>query len=165
MIRRPPRSTLFPYTTLFRSIGAKLLLLDHAPQVLISGGDHAYVHRDRAAAAEALDLPLLQNAQEFRLEFQRKVADFIEKQRAAIRGLKASLALGNGARKGASLVPEEFTLQQRRGNRGTVNGYERLLAARAGSMEGLCHHFLPSACLPAKEDGAIHWRHHVDFLK
>src|SRR5258708_11858504 len=24
MIRRPPRSTLFPYTTLFRSIGARL---------------------------------------------------------------------------------------------------------------------------------------------
>src|SRR3712207_8271799 len=28
MIRRPPRSTLFPYTTLFRS---DLLLLDHLP--------------------------------------------------------------------------------------------------------------------------------------
>src|SRR3712207_6908626 len=26
MIRRPPRSTLFPYTTLFRSSGAKLTL-------------------------------------------------------------------------------------------------------------------------------------------
>src|SRR5260370_17131411 len=27
MIRRPPRSTLFPYTTLFRSIGYRLLLV------------------------------------------------------------------------------------------------------------------------------------------
>src|SRR3712207_8356059 len=27
MIRRPPRSTLFPYTTLFRSEGARLALL------------------------------------------------------------------------------------------------------------------------------------------
>src|SRR5256714_14049283 len=26
MIRRPPRSTLFPYTTLFRSLGTKFLL-------------------------------------------------------------------------------------------------------------------------------------------
>src|SRR3712207_8691246 len=25
MIRRPPRSTLFPYTTLFRSVGCKLI--------------------------------------------------------------------------------------------------------------------------------------------
>src|SRR5258708_29898479 len=35
MIRRPPRSTLFPYTTLFRSVAvvsvAALLLLDFAP--------------------------------------------------------------------------------------------------------------------------------------
>src|SRR5258707_12048223 len=30
MIRRPPRSTLFPYTTLFRSQGAVLLLRDAA---------------------------------------------------------------------------------------------------------------------------------------
>src|SRR3989442_3030540 len=28
MIRRPPRSTLFPYTTLFRSIGAVKVMLD-----------------------------------------------------------------------------------------------------------------------------------------
>src|SRR3712207_7366478 len=29
MIRRPPRSTLFPYTTLFRSCCRRLLLPDH----------------------------------------------------------------------------------------------------------------------------------------
>src|SRR5256885_9778032 len=28
MIRRPPRSTLFPYTTLFRSPGARVVVLD-----------------------------------------------------------------------------------------------------------------------------------------
>src|SRR3712207_9446907 len=29
MIRRPPRSTLFPYTTLFRSVGMTLVLITH----------------------------------------------------------------------------------------------------------------------------------------
>src|SRR2546429_4205077 len=33
MIRRPPRSTLFPYTTLFRSIGAAML----APILFFAG--------------------------------------------------------------------------------------------------------------------------------
>src|SRR5687768_17710729 len=33
MIRRPPRSTLFPYTTLFRSLGARLLA-DHGDRPL-----------------------------------------------------------------------------------------------------------------------------------
>src|SRR5688572_32186742 len=35
MLRRPPRSTLFPYTTLFRSgepLGASWLFFDHAPE-------------------------------------------------------------------------------------------------------------------------------------
>src|SRR3712207_8048206 len=49
MIRRPPRSTLFPYTTLFRSFA-----VDH---VAVSGGGHDEVghscgldHRDYAVA-------------------------------------------------------------------------------------------------------------------
>src|SRR2546426_5142143 len=37
MIRRPPRSTLFPYTTLFRSDGARRL----------EDGDHAVRHAER----------------------------------------------------------------------------------------------------------------------
>src|SRR5687768_18094130 len=48
MIRRPPRSTLFPYTTLFRSARVQ-------PQRVGVLDEHrrAAVDRDRAAAAEA----------------------------------------------------------------------------------------------------------------
>src|SRR2546430_11320135 len=40
MIRRPPRSTLFPYTTLFRSQGATTAVLDpnQRPGVLVHSG-------------------------------------------------------------------------------------------------------------------------------
>src|SRR2546428_8314220 len=37
MIRRPPRSTLFPYTTLFRSVGDLLLAIDSAAPVEVRG--------------------------------------------------------------------------------------------------------------------------------
>src|SRR2546430_10007970 len=40
MIRRPPRSTLFPYTTLFRSISATLL--SQTPYVTVLQGTSAY---------------------------------------------------------------------------------------------------------------------------
>src|SRR5690348_17362055 len=33
MIRRPPRSTLFPYTTLFRSVAAQLEVVDQVVEV------------------------------------------------------------------------------------------------------------------------------------
>src|SRR2546430_4817333 len=37
MIRRPPRSTLFPYTTLFRSVADALVLLGQVGQVEVDG--------------------------------------------------------------------------------------------------------------------------------
>src|SRR3712207_8925069 len=52
MIRRPPRSTLFPYTTLFRSDDAVVLVLDERTDVVErrnpAGGDdrHAQLARE-----------------------------------------------------------------------------------------------------------------------
>src|SRR2546427_3157438 len=51
MIRRPPRSTLFPYTTLFRSVPGRHELMTSAYQLVADAGevvDHAVqddVHR------------------------------------------------------------------------------------------------------------------------
>src|SRR2546426_7612622 len=47
MIRRPPRSTLFPYTTLFRSTPTGVLAAAHAlrrlrPRVVFATGDDAW---------------------------------------------------------------------------------------------------------------------------
>src|ERR1044072_7924406 len=42
MIRRPPRSTLFPYTTLFRSLGVPLVILNlshRSPALCRKGAD------------------------------------------------------------------------------------------------------------------------------
>src|SRR5256885_11826777 len=60
MIRRPPRSTLFPYTTLFRSV------VSLAPQDVVDALDTLQVHREaleavgdlagHGAAVEAADL-------------------------------------------------------------------------------------------------------------
>src|SRR3712207_7358806 len=53
MIRRPPRSTLFPYTTLFRSAGVDQLvaLLQHVPEGVDVRGDPAQLGRPGLAGA------------------------------------------------------------------------------------------------------------------
>src|SRR2546425_5084561 len=50
MIRRPPRSTLFPYTTLFRS-GAALLRRRREEEVRAPAGRAVRRHGERARAA------------------------------------------------------------------------------------------------------------------
>src|SRR2546430_5789655 len=45
MIRRPPRSTLFPYTTLFRSDGMKVLLSGAGGDDIFSGYRRHYALR------------------------------------------------------------------------------------------------------------------------
>src|SRR5690348_17910162 len=39
MLRRPPRSTLFPYTTLFRSAGVRIEGLQHLPTIVVEEHD------------------------------------------------------------------------------------------------------------------------------
>src|SRR2546427_8000367 len=55
MIRRPPRSTLFPYTTLFRSTARRLTQLrtGHGTQLAAGLLDHG-IHRQGAAQAHAV---------------------------------------------------------------------------------------------------------------
>src|SRR3712207_7107633 len=52
MIRRPPRSTLFPYTTLFRSDGAQQRLVSLALNLRLASGK---LESDPAVAKELLD--------------------------------------------------------------------------------------------------------------
>src|SRR2546427_6686575 len=48
MIRRPPRSTLFPYTTLFRSQRYRTLL-ENAPEAILVHQDGRWILANRAA--------------------------------------------------------------------------------------------------------------------
>src|SRR5258707_8827509 len=52
MIRRPPRSTLFPYTTLFRSLGAKSARRDRPP----GGRDQRHLRSPRVLVRQAAPL-------------------------------------------------------------------------------------------------------------
>src|SRR2546426_9368061 len=53
MIRRPPRSTLFPYTTLFRSVQpieevlTKPTTLDSGLEIAVRGGDDTHIDGNR----------------------------------------------------------------------------------------------------------------------
>src|SRR5256884_5084361 len=61
MIRRPPRSTLFPYTTLFRSL--------HLPR---AGGVRAILYRQRSRVADA-EIGEVRRSEEHTSELQSRL--------------------------------------------------------------------------------------------
>src|SRR3712207_8203152 len=68
MIRRPPRSTLFPYTTLFRSGGpaeaaALVLVVVHDDRHVVVVGELAQRAEQRPHLVRAVLLPVVQLAQ------------------------------------------------------------------------------------------------------
>ena len=69
---------------------------------------HAHVDLDRLLAADALELPLLQHAQQLELQRRRHVADLVEEQRPLVGQLEApELALDRAGER-ALLVAEQL---------------------------------------------------------
>ena len=89
---------------------------DHPRQVAVRGRHQPHVHLDRLRAAEALELLLLQHAEQLGLQLQRDVADLVEEQRPLVGQLEAADLLADGAGEGALLVAEQLALQQPRGD-------------------------------------------------
>src|SRR2546429_6264573 len=87
MIRRPPRSTLFPYTTLFRSYASA----DATPLYIISVNDYVVKSGDAAFAKE-------------KWESLRKAYEFLKSTYDA-RGLPQNLGIGHGWVEGGPLLP------------------------------------------------------------
>ena len=76
--------------------------------------DDADVGTFRPRAPETLELVLLQDAQQLRLELERNVADLVEEERAAVGELEPPDLLRDRAGERAALVPEELALEQAR---------------------------------------------------
>ena len=68
---------------------ARLHLLE---EVAIGRGDDARVGLERDVAADALELAVLEHAQQLGLQVQRQLADFVEEERGAVGDLEPTLA-------------------------------------------------------------------------
>ena len=93
-------------------IPSKLSQLYELPDLLIRGSDDSNVHLDGSFPSDPVELPLLQDTEEFRLEGQAGVSDLIQKYRAAAGLLKPTGAGFVGSGKRPFLVTEKFALDQ-----------------------------------------------------
>ncbi len=90
-------------------VAAELPLIDQFGQVAVGCGDHPDIDRDDGVAADAADFLFFQGAQQARLQGLGQVADFIEKQTAAVGQFEQPAAAAfAGAGKGSLGVTEQF---------------------------------------------------------
>jgi len=144
-------------------VGAEAAGRHLAPQVAARGGDDARVHDERARAAQPLEAPVLEHAQELRLEPRREVADLVEEDRAAAGQLEAARPTRRGAREGAALVAEELALHQRGGERGAVHVDEGAVPATGARVQRPRHEPLPRAGLAREQHRGVEGRHRPDL--
>ena len=89
-------------------------------QIDIRRRHHANISLDHFIAADTRELSVLQHAQQTHLRRQTHLANFVEKQRAAIRFFKPSATQRARISKRAFLVTKQFRLEQRLRNRAAV---------------------------------------------
>ena len=128
-------------------------------QVAVRGGDDPDVDGDRAIGPQPADGPLLHHAQELHLRGQRELADLVEKERAAGRGLEVSGAGAVRARERAPLVAEEQRLDEPVRQRAAVDLLERAAQAAAAGVDRPREQLLAGSGLALDQDGDIVRRH------
>src|SRR2546422_3733070 len=73
MIRRPPRSTLFPYTTLFRSDTSPNQPLTRDCTIITNGNNYLKVYLDNVLVYESNNLDLQMRSEEHTSELQSRL--------------------------------------------------------------------------------------------
>jgi hypothetical protein len=110
----------------------------------------------------------LEHAEQFRLHGERHLADLVEEDRAAARRFEEAAVILGRAGERAAAVAEELALEQGLGDRGAVDGEERLVGARRGAVDAARHELLAGAGLALDQHrdrrrrGALHQLEHLE---
>src|SRR5262249_53723836 len=141
----------------------KALLFDHLRETNVGGGDEPGVGPHRARAAEPLEFPLLEHAQQLGLNLERRLTDLVEKDRSVVRRLESSSPLTDGSGERALLVSEQLALEQAGRERRAVGLHERVRSARAAGVDGTGDQLFARAGLAENEDRGVGRRDQIEL--
>jgi hypothetical protein len=107
----------------------------------------------------------LEQVEELRLRLERQLADLVEEERAALGGLDLALDAPHRGRMRAGKRPEELALDQRLGERGAVQGDERMAGARPVVVDRARELALPGAGLAGQQHVDVERRRERELLQ
>ena len=135
---------------------------DHFRQVAMRGAHDAHIHNGRPVFAHAANLAAFQHAQQLGLHRLRQLADFVEKDRAAVGNFKQADAVLIGAGERTLAVAEQLAFDERFRQRAAIDRDKRLAGARALVVNGAGDQFLAGAGLAQDEHGRLRGRNFGD---
>src|SRR5260370_7763281 len=98
------------------AIFSELLLAPHRFQIAVCRGNQTRIRSKGARASQPLELPLLQHAEQFGLQFKRNFSYFVQENRAAILHFETPNPFRNPSSKRPFYFPPQFTFQHPRPN-------------------------------------------------
>ena len=134
---------------------AERLLRDRLDQIFVGRGDDPDVDSDGSGRPDAFELAVLEHAKKFYLQRQRKLADFIEEQRAVMRFFEQTFLVGPRVRIGALHVAEELVLDQVLRDRAAVLDDERFVGPFSRVVDGARNELLTGARLAVDDHGDV----------
>src|SRR5690606_27122295 len=124
---------------------AELRLRDHPLDVAVGRRNDACVELYRFRSTDTRDLEGLQGSQQFGLEVEVELPDFVEEDGPAIRLFEVPLLAGMGAGERTFLVSARLALHGLTRDRSTIYAHERPVLARRLEVDRLRHPFLAGA--------------------
>ena len=140
-------------------VGAECAGFDQRGQGAVCGGDYAHVYRQGMGVAQAVNFTFLQHAQEFGLQAERHLADFIQQQRAAVGHLKLSGFGGDGSGKSAAHMAESSLSSRFSGKAEQFTATKGFRGARAGTVNQPRQQFLSGAAFRFDQNVRFGERH------
>src|SRR5438105_4610552 len=131
------------------------MLFNFLLQVAIAGGEDAGIGLNLGVGANSLKAPILRNAKQLGLQLRGHLSNFIEKDRSTISVLEPPNALCRSAGESASLVAEQFALQQCFGNGGAIHFHQRSDSARAPGVDDVSQNFLADTAFACDQNTAL----------
>ena len=142
-----------------QQVGLELARLGHRGQVRVGRTDQAHIDLHRLARADPLEAAVFDHAQNFLLHRHRHLANFVEKERAAIRRLEAANPTTGRPGERADLVAEQFALQDRGREGGAVQLDQRPTPTLGKEVDARRREFLAGAAFADQEHGSLDLRH------
>ena len=138
---------------------AETARIDLFQQIAIAGGDDAGVDADRLRIAHALELVLLEHAEQFDLELGGGGVDLVEEDGAGVGGLEAAGAVIDRPGEGPADVAEQLAFQQVLVQCAAVHANEGPAAPRTEAVDGLGDQFLARARLAQQQHRGVRLGH------